>query len=126
MPVPTPNDAKDVVAFDLHIRKYRTYQKTFTISGIANATGYSARLMIKADADDTTALITLTSNPASGIVLSSNGSILSIVIAISYSVTGALRIEQGVWDFEITDPSGARKTYAGGAVIVHPSVTYGD
>lgn len=122
--MPVANDANDVALFDLHIRTYRTYTKTITISGIATAVGYSVRLMIRDDENDTTALITLTSTPVAGIVLSSNGSVLSIALTISETQTSALEIEQGVWDLEVTDPSGAMKTYIGGSVVVHKSVTH--
>lgn len=106
------------VEHTLYIRKYRTCRKTITIDTITSVTGVSVRAFIKADADDSAALL------EASITLSIVSSKLNIVMLFTAVQTGTLEIERGDWDLEVTLANGDKKTYIGGPVIIAESATH--
>lgn len=116
----------EVGTYNLNIWEDRSLTKTFKITGIASASGYTAQLMIRASLLSTTALLTLTSSPAAGLTLSSDGTylIIDVVITPTQATALALLISSGVWDFKITNPTGVVKSYVEGLAIVHQVTTH--
>lgn len=107
--------------------------------GPVNLTNCSMKLMIKAYATSTVALMTLTSSAASGsrIVLGGTTGIYTLAFAHADTallpVTGAPTVNQlqsglpavalGVYDLQFTDPNGLISYIFKGNVSIEPSVT---
>lgn len=84
-------------------------------------TGYSARMQVRRGKSSQDAWLTLTS--PSGVQLTSDG---LITVVIAYAATeGELwdARDAGVYDLELTSPSGERTRFASGAVRVSHEVT---
>lgn len=106
------------VEYTLYVRKYRTCRKQITIDTITSLTGIAVRAMIKADSDDSAALL------EASIALSIVSSKLNIVMLFTAAQTGTLTVERADWDLEITLANGDKKSYIGGPVIIAHSATH--
>lgn len=116
--------ATEVAQHTFHVYRYRTFTKTIRISDITSHAGVSVRMMIKTSAESATSLLTLTSTPAAGIVLSTVSSQLNIAITMTDTQAGALAIDYGEWDLEVTKSDGTLRTYVGGPIEIHDTVTH--
>jgi hypothetical protein len=119
------NGSGEVGVYDLDIWEDRTLTKTFKISGIASAVGYTAELMIR-QAVDKPVLLALTSSPAAGLTITSDGTYLIIAVVITHTQAAALAavIANGTWDFRVVNGSGIVKSYVEGKVIIHQVTTH--
>jgi hypothetical protein len=116
----------EVGTYNLHIWEDRTFTKTFKISGITSAVGYTAELMIRESVTDVTPLLALTSTPAAGLTITSDGTylIIEVVITPTQAIALAATLDNGVWDFRIVNSTGIVKSYVEGLVIVHQVTTH--
>jgi hypothetical protein len=86
-------------------------------------TNYTAALQIRDFYDQTTALISLTSSPAAGIVFNDpvNG---KLTVTLTATQTTSFSFKRGVWDLLMTNtPSGAKTRLLEGFVYLIPAVT---
>lgn len=115
----------EVGVYDLNIWEDRSLTKTFKISGIPSANGYTAELMIRQSVT-LTVLLALTSTPLAGLTLSSDGTYLIIDVVITPAQATALAavIDNGTWDFRVVNSTGIVKSYVEGKVIIHQVTTH--
>jgi len=100
--------------------------ETLTITYASNMTGYEARAQVRDTFESTTAVVSVTSSPAAGIVLSHGSTASTAVITLSSTVTGAITSPyQGVWDFEFYNSASPSVviTPVKGGFFVGPQVT---
>jgi hypothetical protein len=92
--------------YNFSIYEGETFAETWTRSGVTTATGWSAKLDIRAKAEETsTQYLELTSS--SGLTLSSNGTVLSIAVLMTAAQTtamGALAFKKAYYDLKLTKP----------------------
>lgn len=85
----------------------------------SNLTGYTARMMVKASRDDTTALLELTTENG-GIVI--DGAAGSLLLTISATDTAAIDWARAVYDLELA-LSGSVERILEGTIECTPEVT---
>lgn len=109
---------------NFNIEQGATFERTLTLTnsdGSAfNLTGYTAKLQARNWYDSTTPILTLTSDPAAGIVITALTSVIAITIAAA--TTAALTPANGVFDLEITNGTKTIRLIEG-QFIVEPEVT---
>lgn len=94
---------------------------TFTIGGITTAVGYTAMVDIRAGSKPTDTLqLALTSSPAGGLVLSSDGVSLSVVLTITETQADTLApiLSKSSWSLKVAAPGGATLQYLKGTVAI--------
>jgi len=84
-----------------------------------NISGYSAKFQIRENADDDTALVSLTQS--SGITL--GGSAGTFVVTIPKATIAGLTIERGVYDLVLTSGAGVSTVLVRGEVAVVKGVS---
>jgi hypothetical protein len=109
------------------IEQGATWTRTFTYKdtngALVDLTGYEARMQVRSTYDASSALISLTSDPAAGIVM--GGALGTIVCTIADTVTAALTApNECVWDLELILPASAGiKRLLEGEAFISPEVT---
>ncbi len=99
------------------------------IDGITTAVGYSASIDIRMQDKPTGGLLLgLTSNPAAGITLSSDGTALTIIVRITETQTDGMfdaiiNNDGAYWSLKITDPSGDSLQYLKGEINYYRTPT---
>lgn len=112
---------------DLVIDKGATYKLSliwstkdqFNVKTPVDLTGYTAASQIRESYDAVSPIVSLTTG--SGIVL--GGVTGTIDLVITAAVTTAITIDKGVWDLELTNPSGEVIRLLSGKVTFKPEVT---
>lgn len=110
-------------AYNLPLTENSTNVFSFAISGITTATSYSAKVDMRAAKEpSSTVFLTLTS-PSGGLVLSSDGTNLTIVLTITEAQVDALIPLVGAangkaaWSLKVTEPAGTTLQYLTGLII---------
>jgi len=94
--------------------------KLFGAAAPIDVTGYSAKLQARLTADAATPMVSFQS-PSSGITVgTTNG---KFTFAMTATATAALTPAIGVYDFEITNPSGAVYQVMSGKFTIEAEVT---
>lgn len=109
--------------YNLPLTEGSTNTYSFVISGIVTAVGYSAAIDIReGDAPDSTALLQLTSSPAAGISLSSDGSSLTVAVTITETqadtIAPTIKSDGAYWSLKVTAPGSTTLQYLIGAVKI--------
>lgn len=89
-------------------------------SGTQDITGYTLRFTAKervADADSAAAI-----GPVLGVIDDGPGGIGHVIVP-GASTDGFVDLRVLLWDLQISDPGGARKTLDSGKLIVEPDIT---
>ena len=107
--------------YNMLIQQGATYNQTITLKDAAgttaiNITGCTAQAMIREQYTDTTPAATFTCMIPTG----TDGKIL---ISLTPTQTSALSFEKGVYDIELTYPSGTKDRILQGNVVVSKEVT---
>lgn len=89
---------------------------------VVDLTGYDAKLVVRAERDSSTALLTMTSTPAAGLTV--DGPAGTVTMALSAAETTALTWTTGVYDLVLM-PSGGdpEEPYLEGGVEVIQAVS---
>lgn len=88
---------------------------------LMNLTQFSARMQIRKSHKDETVMVSLTSDPAGGIVL--GGAAGTVDITITDETTSAIQGARGVYDIELISFDGVVTRLLEGAVEFTPEVT---
>ena len=108
-------------SYDLPITENSTNVFTFVIAGITTATNYSAAVDIRIDRPPTSTLLLGLTSPSGGIVLTSDGSNLTVVVTITETqvdtiMPGVVANVTASWSLKITAPGGTTLQYLLGTV----------
>jgi hypothetical protein len=108
-------------AYNLTLTENSTNVLSFSISGIATASGYSAAIDIrKGDTPTSDLVLALTSSPVAGLALSSNGSSLTITVTITETqvdtIAATLSETRLYWSLKVTAPDTTTRQYLKGPV----------
>ena len=110
--------------YSLTIEQGATWELTITWNDDAGApidvTGYSAVATVK----DTFGGTTLVSASTAAGTITNGGAAGTFAIVVPHATTAALEApNRGVWDFEVTSPSGTRTRLLEGKAKITPEVT---
>lgn len=104
--------------YDIEVQQGATFSLplVWKASGaLVNLTGYTARMMIRADFDDVSPLVTLTTENGR---IALGGALGTIDLTISAAVTAALTDwGKGFYDLELVDGGNVKRLLAGHAVL---------
>ncbi len=110
--------------YNLPLTENSTNVFSFVISGITTATNYSAKVDMRATAlPSSTTLLALTSSPAAGLALSSDGSHLTIVMTITEAQADTLiplvvaANGKAAWSLKVTAPDTTTLQYLTGLIV---------
>jgi hypothetical protein len=111
---------------DLIIEQGATFTRTvqwFQADGVTpvNLAGYSARMMIRPSHPSATVLVSLTSTPAAGLVITDATGV--VAITITDEQTAALEAGSAVYDLELESSGGQVTRLIEGDVTITPEVT---
>jgi hypothetical protein len=110
---------------DLEVKQGATYQLDLyyvTSAGTAiDLSGYTARMTLRADFEATTALLSLTSSPAAGLVVTGASGL--VTVTITNTQTAALTAGPFVYDLEIVSAGGVVTRMAEGVGVISREVT---
>lgn len=108
--------------YNFTIHQGSDFDKAMTISdegGVVNLTGYTAALQIRSEAVSAEVMADLTTENGLITLGGEDGTVLWEIPA----ATTAEMTTDGVYDFDLIDPSGKIHTYLKGVVRVEPEVT---
>ena len=109
--------------YDITLEAYSKWTRTFTYERPkgtpVSLTGANAQLVIREKVDDTTALITL--DETAGITL--GGAAGTLLVSITSTQTGALSVENGVYDLRVKESGGDWERLLEGDVKIKMAVT---
>lgn len=110
-------------AYNLPLTENSTNVLSFVISGITTATNYSAKVDVRATSLPSSAVFLTLTSPSGGLVLTSDGSDLTIVMTITEAQVDALiplvvaANNKAAWSLKVTAPAGTTLQYLAGLVI---------
>lgn len=112
-------------ALDLTIQQGDDWSKVVPVvdanGNPVTMTGYNAAMMIRPFAGSSVLLLSLTSNPAAGIVITATPG--SVTLTITSAQSALLWPQPAVYDLELIDPSSKVTRLLSGNFIVLPAVT---
>lgn len=109
--------------YDITIEQGATFSRVFTWTADGsnvNLTGYTARMMVRSDIEDTNALLTLTTENGG---ISLGGAAGTITVTISATATAALTRGSAVYDLELISGSSVVTRLLKGVVSITREVT---
>jgi hypothetical protein len=111
--------------YDLEIKQGATFTRTILWEDAAgypfDMTGWTAKLQIRAGYSSISPLLTLTSSPAAGIVITPLIGQIDITITAAQSAT--IQQDRAVYDIEIDKGGGVRSRLVEGKVMIYREVT---
>lgn len=111
-------------ALDITIEQGATWnlELTWKIGGTAvNLTGYSARMQVRVDVDDSETILSLTSSGGAGITL--GGALGTITLSQTATQTAALATGEYVYDLELQSMGGTVTRLLQGQFAISAEVT---
>lgn len=95
--------------YDLELQQGATYERTIVWQAAdgtpRSLAGLQARLQVRGKLDDAAPVLSLTSEPAAGLVVEPDGETGRLDVRIGADLTGALAVRGGVYDLEVYDPA---------------------
>ena len=109
--------------YNLPLTENSTNVQSFVISGIATATNYSAKVDFRATSLPSSTLFLGLTSPSGGLVLSSDGTNLTIVMTITEAQIDALiplvvaANGKASWSLKVTAPDATTLQYLTGLIV---------